>query len=226
MNSAGQAVDAQGNLISSNDPYGLMGTNYGATDAEMAAAGSPYAGVFQEQFTPGDLTTDPSYQWRLNEGNRNMRAAQAAGGNRFGGQAMKDITNYNQGAASQEYGAAYERFNKNKSLLYDRLAGIAGIGSTAGNAGAAATTNTGSNMGSTGMTGAANSSNYLTGAAASQAAGRVGSTNALVGGINSGMNNWYTMNQLNRPSGSNSPMPMVNGGGYSNLPAYLLNPGD
>jgi len=204
MNAQGQPVDAQGNVITSSDPYGLMGTNYGATDAEMAAAAAPYAGTFLEQFNGQDIYKDPSYEWRLNEGQRNLRAQQAAGGNRWGGQAMKDITNYAQGAASQEYGAANERFMKNKALLYDRLSGIAGIGNGAGNAGAASLNSGSSTMGQMGMKGAANSSDYLTSAAAANAAGRMGSTNALVGGINTGMNNWLTLNAL---KGQNKPAP-------------------
>jgi hypothetical protein len=55
----------------------------------------------------------------------------------------------------------------------------------------------------------------------------VGSTNAIVGGMNQGLNNWYTNQIIKRytqPS-SNAGMPMINGGGFSNLPAYLLDPG-
>jgi len=203
MNAAGQAVDAQGNPLTSS---GMPLQNIGASDQEMIDAGSPFAGTFNEQFAPSDITMDPSYQWRLGEGSRNLRAQQAAGGNRWGGQAMKDITNYGQNAASQEYGAAYDRFQKNKSLLYDRLSGIAGIGTGAGNAASAAAGQAGSQMANLGMTGATNASNALMGGANAQAGSMVGSTNAMVGGITGGLNNgmqWYSMRNLN-PSSNTS----------------------
>lgn len=196
VNAQGVAVDAKGKPIT-NMSSGLGGVNYGATQEEMnAGAAAVPAGTFQETYTGQDIYQDPSYQWRLEEGQRALRAQQAAGGNRWGGQAMKDITNYAQGAASQEFGAANERFLKNKALLYDRLSGLAGVGSST--AGTAATTgmNAANTMGQNTMTGVGNSNSYLTSAAASKAAGTVGSTQNLVSGVNSGLNNYMTMQYL------------------------------
>lgn len=194
-NANGQTVDAGGNVITDNT-YGIGDIYYGPSNEELAGAANQFDNTFNETFTGQDLYLDPSYQFRVNEGEKLLRARQAASGNRFSGQAMKDIVNYGQEAGSQEYSAANDRFLKNKALLYDRLSNLAGIGSAAGNAGTAATTTAAGNMGNTltGATTAAN--NFLTSGAAATAAGQVGSTNALVGGVNNGLNNWYTMSYL------------------------------
>lgn len=212
-NALGQAVDAQGNVMSSTD-YGISDLNYGATQDQLSGAATPFEGAFTEQFTGQDIYQDPSYKWRLEQGNAALKARQAAGGNRWGSQAMKDIQDYAQGAASTEYGAAYDRFQKNKSLLFDRLSGIAGIGTAAGNAGSAAGSSAAGQISGNTMAGVGASNDYLTGAAASNAAGRVGSTNAIVGGINQGLNTGFTMDYLrgNRAS--------PGGGGYSGTGNY------
>lgn len=201
-NAAGEAVDADGNPLPPDPTYGIGSIYYGPTQEEMDAAAGKYNGAFNEEFTGQDLYMDPSYEFRVKEGQRALAARQAAGGNRFSGQALKDITNYGQEAASQEYGAAYDRFMKNKSVLYDRLAGLAGIGTGAGNAMAGATSTAAANIGSNTMAGARGASDYLTGGAAASAAGQIGSTNALVGGLNSGLNNYYTMQFLRGTGGA------------------------
>lgn len=199
----GNLVDAEGNLITAarDNTYGIGNIYYGPDQNALDSAANQYGNMFTEQFTGQDIYSDPSYQFRLSEGEKLLRARQAASGNRFSGQAMKDITNYGQEAASQEYGNAYNRFMQTKSVLYDRLANLAGIGTGAGNAMNAATSNAATNIGNTTVLTANNAAGYLTSGAAAQAAGQVGSTNALVGGINTGLNNWYTMRYLQGKSG-------------------------
>lgn len=198
INAQGITVDAQGNPIASTGDYGIGNIPVGATEEEMAAAGSPYTGAFTQEFTGQDIYSDPSYQFRLGEGERLLRAQQAAGGNRFSGQAMKDITNYAQGAASQEYGNAYDRFMRNKAALYDRLSSLAGMGSQVGGAAAQGGQTAASQIGQNVMAGARGASDYLTSGAAAQAGGQVGSTGAIIGGINQGLQNWYTQQYMDR----------------------------
>ena len=196
-NAQGQTVDAQGNVVR-DATYGIGSIPVGATAEEMAAAGSPLTGTFKEQFTGQDIYKDPSYQFRLEEGLRALRAQQAAGGNRFGGQAMKDITNYAQGAASQEFGSAYNRFMANKAALYDRLSSLAGLGTRVGSEAASGGLTAGQQIGQNIIGGQRAASDLLTGAAAARAGGLVGSTGAIVGGINQGLNNWYTQQYIDK----------------------------
>jgi hypothetical protein len=179
--------------------------SFGATQAQMdtAARGMP-TGQFRQTFAPSDIYTDPSYQFRVDEGLRALRAKQSAYGTLLTGQGMKDITGYAQGLASTEYQSAYDRFMKNQETLYNRLANLAGIGTQgATNAITGATTaastaaqNLGTNLSSTMATGAQRGSEYLTSAAAAQAAGQVGGAQAIAGGINRGLEGWMTLQTL------------------------------
>lgn len=66
-----------------------------------------------------DFSTDPSYQFRFNEGQKAVNNSLAGRGSFLSGAALKAIQKYGQGAASQEYGAQF-----------NRLSGLAGTGQT------------------------------------------------------------------------------------------------
>lgn len=199
-NAAGQTVDAQGKPVV-DATYGLGNIYHGPSQSELDAAAGQFANQLNQTYTGQDLYSDPSYQFRLNEGARAIAARQAAAGNRFSGQALKDITNYGQEAASQEFANAHARFMQNKEALYNRLSNLAGIGTQAGSSMGAATSAAAGQMGANTMQGARGVSDYLTSGASAQAGGIMGSTRALVGGlntgINSGLNNYFTMQYLN-----------------------------
>lgn len=55
---------------------------------------------------------DPGYQFRLDEGNKALTAALAARGRGGGGAALKELTRYGQGFASNEYQNAFNRTNQ------------------------------------------------------------------------------------------------------------------
>jgi hypothetical protein len=158
-------------------------------------------GQLTQTFKPSDLTTDPSYQWRLNQGTQNLNASAAARGMLGSGQNLKDITDYGQGAASQEYGAAFDRYNTNQSNLFNRLSALSSIGQNAasglGNNGAQVANSMSNNT----MAGTAASANYLTGGANASAAGQIGQANALGNAFNSGVGNWMGNQYLNNMGG-------------------------
>jgi len=58
---------------------------------------------------PLDITSDPGYQFRLQQGEQAIQRRQAAGGTQYGGGALKELAKFSQGLASQEYGSAYNR---------------------------------------------------------------------------------------------------------------------
>lgn len=191
----GRTVDADGNPVDVG--YGAL-QNYGASQEELDQASGAFAGRFAQQFNGANFEKDPSYQFRLNEGLKALQSSAAARGTLMTGQGLKDINNYAQGAASQEYGAAFDRFRTQQNDLYNRLAGLAGVGQTAtgsiGSAGQNAANQIGSNLLSSQTT----AGNYLTGGAAAQAAGQVGSANAWAGGLNNAANSWMGMQMLNK----------------------------
>lgn len=202
----GEVVDAgAGNPNFTNINVG----NIGATEEQLAAARSSMpSGYFTEEFSNDAFYRDPSYQFRLDEGMRALRAQQAASGNRFSGQSLKDITNYAQGAASQEYGSAYERFMRNRQAVYDRISNLAGLSPNTASSVASAGSTAASNIGSNIVGGASRAGESLLSGAAATAGGVVGSTNAMIGGVNNALNNYWMMNAL-RGAGGTMPTPRV-----------------
>lgn len=144
-------------------------------------------GSLLESFKPSDLTTDPSYQWRLDQGLKGVQNSAAAKGGLFSGAAAKALNNYAGNAASQEYGAAYARDATDKNRIYQMLSGTAGAGQNAA-------VNTGSNAQSAAQT----QGNNLTSLGNAQGASSIAQGNALSGAINNGVNYYNQSNALNK----------------------------
>lgn len=183
----------------SGDPiYGTSGgytdeINYGglntAVDEAMAsqAEGRPdYFGSLLKSFGQEDFQTDPGYQFRLDEGNKALERSSAARGQTFSPDASKALMGYGQDMASQEYMNSYNRFNQDQGNIYNRLAGISGMGQQQSQALTTAGTNY---AGQVGQTNASLANVHM--AADQQAqAGRssmFGTLGAIAGGIGGAM---------------------------------------
>lgn len=79
-------------------------------------------------FTPGDLTKDPGYQFRLAQGEQALGRKQSAGGNYYSGEALKEAQQFGQGLADQTYADAYNRDLSRQQNLYNILSGQQGQG--------------------------------------------------------------------------------------------------
>lgn len=128
-------------------------------------------GYFNQTYTGQDIYSDPSYQFRLQQGQDAIQSSAAAKGGLLTGATLKALQNYGQESASQEYSNAYNRFNADQTNRYNRLSNLVGIGQNAaaqvGNAGA--------------QTAQAVANNTMAGANA-LAAGQIGSANAWTNG--------------------------------------------
>lgn len=128
-------------------------------------------GYFNQTYTGQDIYSDPSYQFRLQQGQDAIQSSAAAQGGLLSGATLKALQNYGQESASQEYSNAYNRFNADQTNRYNRLSNLVGIGQNAaaqvGNAGA--------------QTSQAIANNTMAGANA-LAAGQIGSANAWTNG--------------------------------------------
>lgn len=128
-------------------------------------------GYFNQTYTGQDIYSDPSYQFRLQQGQDAIQSSAAAQGGLLSGATLKALQNYGQESASQEYSNAYNRFNADQTNRYNRLSNLVGIGQNAaaqvGNAGA--------------QTSQAIANNTMAGANA-LAAGQIGSANAWTDG--------------------------------------------
>lgn len=81
--------------------------------AERIVAPEAFKGV-----SAADMAADPGYQFRLQEGQRAIENSRLAGGLGRTGDTAKELLNYGQQAASQEYGNVYGRkFGEHQSSL-------------------------------------------------------------------------------------------------------------
>ncbi len=156
-------------------------------------------------FDPSQVTQDPGYKFRLQQGEDQVQQSAAARGLLHSGSTLKGINDYAQGQASSELGAAYNRqlgqyndnrtnFNNDRSFgynqasdqygrlvasnqdRYNKLASLAGYGPTA----ATNLGNLGSNYGNA-------YGNNLMGAGNAQAAGIIGQANAKSNAVSQGL---------------------------------------
>ena len=123
------------------------------------------------------MTADPGYGFRLSEGQKSLDRAAAARGGLISGSALKAATRYGQDMGSQEYTNAFNRYQTERNAQLNPLQSLAGVGQT-----------TATNLGTMGAQNAANVGNLITSGAAARAAGQMGSTQALTGGLGTYLN--------------------------------------
>lgn len=140
-------------------------------------------GGMQFSFNPTmqQLEQTPGYQFTLNQGLNTLNNQMAAKGLNLSGAQARGIADYTTGLASntyqQQYQNALQNFMTNYGVgsdQYNRLAGLVGIGENAA-----------AGVGNAGLQTASNAGNLLTSGANAQAAGRIGSANAIAGGLSS-----------------------------------------
>lgn len=131
-------------------------------------------GYLSQTFGPDQFKAgvDPGYAFRMQQGNQGVMNASAAGSGSLSGPALKALMDYNQASASQEYGAAFDRFQTQQGNIFQRLSSLAdrGQASAAGVGNQAVAT--GGNIGAN-----------IIGAGNASAAGQVGVANAIGGSI-------------------------------------------
>ena len=144
------------------DPY----KQAGATSLSQMMDQMGANGYFNQTYTGQDIYSDPSYQFRLQQGQDAIQSSAASKGGLLSGATLKALQDFGQQSASQEYGNAYNRFNADQTNRYNRLSNIIGMGQNAA-----------AQVGNAGMqTGQAVANNTMA-AANSIAAGQVASAN-------------------------------------------------
>ena len=170
-------------------PWLNAGTNALAQMQGPGMAPAPW-----KNFTMADYQADPGYSFRLKEGLKSLDATAANRGGLLSGATLRGAQRYGQDMASQEYGAAYGRYNQDQmntlargDMGYNRLAALAGVGGTSA-----------SNMAGQGQTYANNAGNTILASGQSQAAGQMGAANSWGNAINQGVSSYTQNNLLNR----------------------------
>jgi hypothetical protein len=106
--------NAQANAI---DQTRAFANGSGATDPTYMPTTFNHSNVVSDNFT-----ADPSYAWRVSEGNKALDRSAASRGMLLSGAQAKGLTDYNSNVASQEYGNWYNRLdNQNKYNLQGDL---------------------------------------------------------------------------------------------------------
>ena len=144
---------------------------------------------------PSKFQTDPSYQFRKQQGMDGIQSSAAASGGLLSGAALKSLAGYNSNLASQEYGNAWSRdqaekqnmfnvlggnrsqdyqlFNNEDTRQYNQLANMAGVGQQTANS-----------LGQFGANNAMNQGNAAIAGANAQANALIGAAGAKTNGIN------------------------------------------
>lgn len=190
--------------------------------AEEAARNDPNYGRLSQEFqfdtytpdrfsyTGQDLYNDPSYQFRLQQGQKALDRQGAAAGRFLSGRQLQATSDYNQGAASQEFQNAYQRalgtFSTNENNRFNAFSTNQGNRFNAYQANFANTVNpllslAGSGqvsaqfLGNAGTNYANQVGNNLQGAANASGAAGIASANSIGNGLNNAASG-YQQNQL------------------------------
>ena len=216
---------------------------------EDAAKNDPAYGRLSQQFefdkytpdkfsyTGEDLYKDPSYLFRLQQGQKALDRQGAAAGRFLSGAQLQASSDYNQGAASQEFQSAYQRalgtFGTNEANRFNAFSTNEGNRFNAYQANfnnavnpllalSGAATLGSQNLGSAGASVANQMGQNITSNANAQGAASIAQSNALGSGISNAVGG-YQQNQLlnnllnNRSSVNNNPGMSANSGTYQDL---------
>jgi hypothetical protein len=169
-------------------PSGLKGAQGGTPGSEsisqIPGQASVSKGMFTQPFGMEQFEASPAYKFNLEQGMDAINKQAAARGSYYEPATLRDVARFSQGLASNEFQNAFSNYNTNLGNIWSRLSSISGGGQNAaagvGNAGI----QTGQNMG-----------NSFMNAGNAQAAGSVGTANAVTGAVGN-FQNAYLMNQI------------------------------
>ena len=135
-----------------------------------------------DPFTIDKFQADPGYGFRLKEGLRALENSAAARGGLLSGNAMRGITRFGQGLASEEFDKAFNRYQAGFASKLNPLQALAGVGQTSANT----LSNAAGQYGQSMAQNAAAMGNI-------RASGYMNTANALTGALGQGVN--YYQNQ-------------------------------
>jgi len=172
---------------------------------------APGYGKYARDFGMSDFTTDPGYQFRLEQGMRALNASAAAKGMGMSGANIKGATEYGQNLGSQEYQNAFNRYQTNRAAQLDPLFKLYSGGQASAAGSAAQAGALGQNLGQT-YTGLGQGLGQAAVAGGNaQASGYLNQANAVTNALNQGMSS-YAQNQYLNNLGNRVPLAPMYGG--------------
>jgi hypothetical protein len=165
-------------------------------------------GKYARDFSMSDFTTDPGYQFRLEQGMRALNASAAAKGMGMSGANIKGATEYGQNLGSQEYQNAYNRafnaFQTNRANQLDPLFKLYSGGQASAAGSAAQAGNLGQNLGQTYTGLGQNLGQAAVAGGNAQASGYLNQANAINNALSQGASSYMQNQYLNRLGGGGS----------------------
>jgi hypothetical protein len=151
-----------------------------------------------KDFGMSDFTTDPGYQFRLEQGMKALNASAAAKGMGQSGANIKGATEYGQNLGSQEYQNAFNRYQTNRTAQLAPLQSLYAGGQAAAAGSAAQAGTLGANLGQT-YTGLGQGlAQAAVAGGNAQASGYLNQANAVTNALNQGMSSYMQGQYLNR----------------------------
>lgn len=164
------------------DPYRSAGMPALNTLQAGTAPGGDFVKPFDNETF--DLYKDPSFNYRLQQGERGLRQEANASGTRFSGATLKALSDYNQNEASKEWAAARGRSVEDTTNAYNRTRDMANFGYDAAGREVDAAGAYGTNVARTDQVQAQQVADLQTELASAQALGDVGKANAITRMLN------------------------------------------
>lgn len=200
INSRGYGLQSQevGQDATSNALNNILGSDNSDAKAFLSAPATQSGSNgldFLHQFNAGDLNANlaPNWAFSLEQGQGAAKnALNLTGG--IGGNFGKGLIDYTLNKSGDLYQQAFGNYTANQTNIFNRLASIAGLGQTANQA-----------SGQAGTTLAGNAGNATIAGGAAQAAGTVGSANAISGGLTNAAS-WYSLPSFLNAGSNNVPL--------------------
>lgn len=132
------AAGQQGKNVGYQAPYTNIGAGATSLLGHFTGAGSDlgiggYAGMLQ----PFDEQTfrqySPAYQFQQQQGMQGVLNGSSHDQSSLGGNVSKELIDYNQGLANTAFNNAFGQYQTQQNNIYQRLAGLAGMGAGAAN---------------------------------------------------------------------------------------------
>lgn len=157
---------------------------------------APGYGRYAKNFGMSDFTTDPGYQFRLEQGMKALNASAAAKGMGQSGANIKGAIDYGQNKASDEYTNAFNRYQTNRAAQLDPLFKLYSGGQASAAGSAAQAQALGQNLGSTYTNLGQGLGQAAVAGGNAQASGYLNQANAVTNALNQGMSSYMMSNYL------------------------------
>jgi hypothetical protein len=220
-----QIAGQQTGLLS---PYATAGQGAVSNLSQLLAPGGQLTQGYGNFTAPTGVTeqNDPGYQFRLSQGLSALQNSAASRGGLLSTGTAKNINDYAQNSASNEYSNVYNRalgtyqtnqqnFNTNNSNLYGRLSGLAGQGLQAGASLGGMLQSGAQNVAGINANEAQQYGSAIQNQGAATASGIIGANNAWQGALGGAVNNLGGFLSAQFPMGGGQQSGYGGGGGQS-----------